>query len=193
MLVTICKNKFWIFVLLIPAFQLIITSCSRQLFSPKSFQNVDTTVESRKLKKFLEGGAEKRLEVGKTNADEIIATARKYLGVPHCMGGTTMKCIDCSGLLTSVFAQYGISLPHNSEDQARYGKIIYKKDQLTKGDLVFFIESYKTDNFITHSGIYLGNNEFIHTSSKIGVTITSLNDQWWTDKFIFGTSVFNEL
>ena len=72
------------------------------------------------------------------------------------MGGTTMKCMDCSGLLVTVFARYGIRLPHNSEEQARYGKIIAGTDELKKGDLVFFIRSYRTNHFITHSGIYIG-------------------------------------
>lgn len=102
-----------------------------------------------------------------------------------------MKCIDCSGLLVAVFKKYGIILPHNSEEQARFGKIIPGMNNLKKGDLVFFIRSYKTNNFITHSGIYLGNNKFIHTSSSKGVTITSLNDPWWSEKFIFGTRVFD--
>ena len=106
------------------------------------------------------------------------------------MGGTTRKCMDCSGLLVAVFARYDIRLPHNSEEQAKYGRLIAVKDELRKGDLVFFIRSYKTQRFITHSGIYLGNNEFIHASSTNGVTITSLDDNWWKGKFIFGTRVF---
>jgi len=138
----------------------------------------------------MDAGAEKGIYTRNTSVDEIINTAQKYLGVPHCMGGTTMKCIDCSGLLVAVFAKHSIFLPHNSEEQARYGKIIAGMDKLKKGDLVFFIRSYKTRSFITHSGIYLGNNKFIHTSSKNGVTITSLNDPWWKEKFIFGTRVF---
>ena len=93
-----------------------------------------------------------------TSTNEIIKTAQKYLGVPHCMGGTTMKCMDCSGLLLTVFASYGIQLPHNSEEQARYEKIIAGMDKLLKGDLVFFIGTYKTNRFITHSGIYVGNH-----------------------------------
>jgi murein DD-endopeptidase / murein LD-carboxypeptidase len=64
-------------------------------------------------------------------------------------------------------------------------------DDLRRGDLVFFIRSYKTNRFITHSGIYTGNYKFIHTSSKKGVTITSINDPWWSKKFIFGTRVFD--
>jgi cell wall-associated NlpC family hydrolase len=62
-------------------------------------------------------------------------------------------------------------------------------DKLKKGDLVFFIRSYETHHFITHSGIYLGDNKFIHTSSKKGVTITSLSDTWWKERYIFGTRV----
>jgi cell wall-associated NlpC family hydrolase len=107
------------------------------------------------------------------------------------MGGTSRKCMDCSGLLMTVFATHNIQLPHNSEEQARYGTIISGMDELRKGDLVFFIRTYKTNSFITHSGIYLGDGNFIHTSSSKGVTITSLNNSWWADKFIFGTRVFN--
>jgi len=80
---------------------------------------------------------------------------------------------------------------HNSQEQARYGKIITGKDELRRGDLVFFVRSYKTSQFITHSGIFMGNNKFIHTSSKKGVTITSINDPWWSEKFILGTRVFD--
>jgi cell wall-associated NlpC family hydrolase len=90
-----------------------------------------------------------------------------------------------------VFARHGIHLPHNSEEQARFGKIITGIDELKEGDLVFFIRSYNTHYFITHSGIFIGSNNFIHTSSINGVTITSLSDPWWNEKFIFGTRIFN--
>jgi len=139
----------------------------------------------------MDAGIEKELNTSNASPDEIIKTARQYLGVPHCMGGTTMKCMDCSGLLVAIFDKYGIRLPHNSQEQARYGKMIAGTDKLKKGDLVFFIRSYKTSNFITHSGIYLGDNKFIHTSTSSGVTITPLNDPWWSGKFIFGTRIFD--
>jgi murein DD-endopeptidase / murein LD-carboxypeptidase len=183
------KGKF-IFIL-VAVCQLLITYCSKQFYSEHSFPNIESQAENRKLKDFMAAGAEKVINTRNTSPDEIIKTARQYLGVPHCMGGTTMKCIDCSGLLVAVFGKHGIHLPHNSEEQARYGRIITGMDELKKGDLVFFIRSYKTHHFITHAGIYLGNNEFIHTSSKSGVTITSLSDPWWTEKFIFGTRLFN--
>jgi lipoprotein Spr len=178
-------------VLLVGVCLLLITYCSRSFYPERSFPNIESQAEQKKLKDFMDAGTEKVIITSNTSPDEIIKTARQYIGVPHCMGGTTMKCIDCSGLLSAVFARHGIKLPHNSEEQARYGKIITVINELKKGDLVFFIRSYRTNRFITHSGIYMGNNEFIHTSSKVGVTITSLNDPWWSEKYIFGTRIFN--
>jgi murein DD-endopeptidase / murein LD-carboxypeptidase len=183
------KGKFLI--LLIAGCQLLNTYCSKQLYREPSFQNIEGRNEKKKLKNFMDAGTEKRISTNNTSGDEIIKTAQNYLGVPHCMGGTTMKCMDCSGLLVTVFAKYGIHLPHNSEEQARYGKIIPVMNKLQRGDLVFFTRSYKTHQFITHSGICIGNNKFIHASSKKGVTITSLRDPWWSEKFIFGTRVFD--
>jgi cell wall-associated NlpC family hydrolase len=158
-------------------------------YSEKTISPGNSNTENKKLHDFMNAGIEKKINTGNTSSDEIVNSAQKYLGVPHCMGGTTMKCLDCSGLLVTVFANYGIRLPHNSEEQARYGKMIKGTDELRKGDLVFFTRSYKTHHFITHSGIYMGNNKFIHTSSKNGVTITSLNDEYWKEKFVFGTRV----
>ncbi len=179
------------FIILIVVSQLLTTFCSQQLYSESSFLNIESQTDKNRLKDFLDAGYENVINTHNTNANEIIKTAQKYLGVPHCMGGTTMECMDCSGLLLTVFANYGIQLPHNSEEQARYGKIIAGMDELIKGDLVFFIGTYKTNRFITHSGIYIGNYNFIHTSTSNGVTITSLNDPWWNEKFIFGTRVIN--
>ena len=176
-------------VLLVIAGQLLIASCSGRLYPDQSFQNIESKADWKRLNDFLTAGIEKGLNTHTASADEIIETAEKYLGVPHCMGGTTMKCMDCSGLLVTVFARFGMNLPHNSEEQARYGKIINRTDELKKGDLVFFIRTYETHHFITHSGIYAGNNKFIHVSAKKGVIITSINDPWWNQKFIFGTRV----
>jgi murein DD-endopeptidase / murein LD-carboxypeptidase len=181
------ESKGKLIIVLVAVFQLFISFCSMQHYLEPSFLNIETQIEKNKLKEFMDAGTEKIPDTHNATPDEIIKTAQKYLGVPHCMGGITMKCMDCSGLLLTVFANYGIHLPHNSEEQARYGKIIAGKDDLKKGDLVFFINSYKTNNLITHSGIYIGNNKFIHASSSKGVTITPINDPWWEDKFIFGT------
>lgn len=124
-------------------------------------------------------------------ADKIIATAREYLGIPHCMGGITTRCLDCSGFVMIVFDRYGIDLPHNAQEQSKFGSMIKDKKDLSKGDLVFFHGSYKTTRYITHSGIYIGDNQFIHTSVGKGVTVTSLDDSWWKNKYVFGTRIIH--
>jgi cell wall-associated NlpC family hydrolase len=185
------RYKTYITILLVFICQLLISYCAKRVYPEPVFNNIKTSAESAKLRDFLNSGSGKELDTRNATPDRIINTARQFLGVPHCMGGSSSRCMDCSGLLVAVFEKNGIRLPHNSEEQARYGKIIAVKDDLKKGDLVFFIRSYKTNHFITHSGIYSGNNEFIHTSSTQGVTITSMDDSWWKEKFIFGTRIFN--
>lgn len=127
----------------------------------------------------------------KTLADRIIETAMEYLGTPHCMGGTTTRCLDCSGFVMVVYAEYGLNLPHSAHEQSKHGIHIKEKRDLVKGDLVFFHGSYNAGRYITHSGIYTGNNSFIHTSTGKGVTITSLDDSWWRGKFSFGTRILD--
>ena len=177
--------------LILIAGQLMITSCSKRAWPETSPAIIESPAERKRLSEFMDAGAEKLLDTRSVTPDEIISTARKYLGVPHCMGGKSMKCIDCSGLLAVAFATHGIELPHSSEDQARYGKIISERKDLEKGDLVFFIRTYNTSRFITHSGIYLGDNKFIHTSTSLGVTLTSLDDPWWNERYLFATRVFH--
>ena len=169
---------------------MMLWGCSKNIYQVKNGHRTEVKTENRELRKFMEQGFEKPLNTDRTSANEIIRTAKKYLGVPHCMGGTTAKCMDCSGLLFTAFKTHGIAFARSSEEQARYGRYIADRSQLKRGDLVFFVRSYKTSKYITHSGIYLGNNEFIHTSSSQGVTITSLSNTWWSERFIFGTRVF---
>jgi cell wall-associated NlpC family hydrolase len=142
------------------------------------------------MQSFLNSGAERNLETSRKKPKHIIKTAEKYLGTPHCMGGTTKKCMDCSGLTYVSFAKHKIEIPRNSQEQARYGRIIFNPADLKKGDLVFFTKSYSTSDYITHVGIYLGNGMFIHASTSAGVTKTPLTNPWWNQRVVFGTRVF---
>ena len=72
----------------------------------------------------------------------------------------------------------------------RYGTIILNTNDIQKGDLVFFTNTYGTSKLVTHAGICTGNGNFIHTSSSKGVMISKLNDPYyWRDKFLFGTRI----
>lgn len=185
------KSSFFAPLLVMTVFQLLMSSCSDRLYRDISVERSAGRSESSELRSFLNSDVEKDLDTGKATPEMIIRTARRYLGVPHCMGGTTEKCMDCSGLLFRVFSTHGIMLPHSSEEQARYGKIVSDAGRLRPGDLVFFVRTYTTEQFITHSGIYTGNGRFIHASSSNGVVETSISDPWWRKRYIFGTRIFN--
>ena len=164
---------------------LLAASCSRRHLPVAS-----SVVADRQLQAFLNSGTGKPLRTHGVKPNEVIRTAEKYVGTPHCMGGTTSRCMDCSGLTYISFAAHRIELPRSSQEQARYGQVIPDRNALKRGDLVFFIRSYNSRDYITHVGIFLGNNRFIHTSSSQGVTVTPLDNPWWSERFVFGTRVF---
>jgi len=178
-------------VLLFAIISLTVVSCSKKQLPVSSARNTPSPVAATtEMQSFLNGGAERNIDTGRTKPKQIIKTAEKYIGTPHCMGGTTKKCLDCSGLTYVSFAKHKIEIPRNSQEQARYGRIIFDRNDLKKGDLVFFTKSYNTSDYITHVGIYLGNNNFIHASTSKGVISTSIDDPWWSKRFVFGTRVF---
>ena len=159
-----------------------------------SFAEVIKLAPDKQLKKelsnFEKSGIQKPLNIN-TTPNKLIAEARKYMGTPHVMGGLSQRGIDCSGLLVMAFKKFGVQLPHNSEAIARYGQIVPIREQLERGDLVFFTRTYNTPNVITHAGIYLGDGKFLHTSSSKGVTVSNLDDPYyWQPKYVFGTRFF---
>lgn len=114
--------------------------------------------------------------------EQLIETAIKLKGVKYKYAGTSPETgFDCSGFTTYVFAQYGIDLPRSSSDMYALGEAV-KRSELRAGDLVFFNTS---GNKISHVGIYIGNNQFIHSSTKRGVIITSLDDpHYWSKRYV---------
>ncbi len=97
----------------------------------------------------------------------------KWVGTRYRFGGTTQTGIDCSAFMQEAFqAAYGINLPRTTSEQRYVGKQI-QKHELKKGDLVFFRKN-------RHVGIYLGNNQFMHSSTSSGVTISSLDENYWS-------------
>ena len=144
-----------------------------------------------KFSTFKRGGLEKPFTVPASKCDAIISTAKSFLGTPHSSGGLSKSGIDCSGLVYTAFNTHCTKdLPRVAQEMARCGTIISNLNDLRKGDLVFFTGTYNTSKFITHVGIYLGNNNFIHTSSSKGVSINSLKgSSYWENKFVYGTRI----
>jgi cell wall-associated NlpC family hydrolase len=101
----------------------------------------------------------------------VVQIAEQYLGYPYVWAAAGPDAFDCSGLVTYVFAQVGISLPHFAAAQWNYGTYV-SIDQLQAGDLVFFAN-------LDHVGIYIGNGYYIEAPHPGGVVqITSLADPW---------------
>ncbi len=104
---------------------------------------------------------------------KIESFAKSQLGKRYQWGANGPYAFDCSGFTKFVYEQNGISLPRISREQAEVGRRI-DFDHLQKGDLIFF-DSEKSSG-VSHTGIYLGENRFIHaSSSKKRVTISHLS------------------
>ena len=114
-------------------------------------------------------------------ADQIVATAKQYQGVPYVWGGTSPKGFDCSGLVYYVYGQYGYSLQRRASLQYQYNGVSVSKANLQPGDLVFFSDDVDP---IGHVGIYIGNGQFIHASSGKGcVTISDLSGYYYAQHY----------
>lgn len=104
----------------------------------------------------------------------IIETASEYMGLPYLWGGTSSKGFDCSGFTKTVYYLNGIILPRDASQQVHVGELVNTENnytQLTAGDLLFF-GTKKTENKkekITHVGIYLGENEYIHSAGRVKI------------------------
>jgi len=118
---------------------------------------------------------------------EIVELAKTFMGVPYVFGGTTPSGFDCSGFLQYVFKQYGINIPRLADEQYLLGKSV-KTSQLSVGDLVFFTTYLEG---ASHCGFYVGNGQFLHTSSSKGVRIDSLDNEYWRPRFIGGKKITN--
>lgn len=102
---------------------------------------------------------------------EICEYARQFVGNPYKWGGTSLtNGADCSGFTLSVYANYGVSLPHSSKAQANCGTRI-DLSELQPGDLVF----YGGKN-IHHVAMYIGNGQVVHAqSTNTGIVVSSMN------------------
>lgn len=112
----------------------------------------------------------------------VIKTAKNMLGVKYRYGGTSpSRGFDCSGLVQYSHKAAGIHLPRTTGLQYKAAKPISRR-YLKAGDLVFFKTS--VSRAVSHVGIYLGNNKFIHApSSGKRVKISSMKEKYWRKRF----------
>lgn len=119
------------------------------------------------------------MEVEEVRNLSMFKVIDEWFGTRYKLGGTTKTGIDCSALMQTFYTSlFNISIPRTAREQYYFSKKI-SRTEIREGDLVFF----NTIGGISHVGMYLQNNKFVH-ASKNGVTISDLYEEYWLKHFI---------
>ena len=125
----------------------------------------------------------------KVLGEEIVDYGRQFIGTPYIWGGTDLKSgVDCSGLTQKVYQGFDINISRVSYMQVDDGAPV-RKDQLQPGDLVFFDTSGTNNGQISHVGIFIKDDKFLHADSTNGVMISSLNSNYYTRNYVAGCRI----
>lgn len=139
---------------------------------------------SEVLKKYTGNTTQITDDMG-NNAEKVIMEIIKYLNTPYKYGGNSPKGIDCSAFTQTVFNNsLNIALLRSAREQYTRGEVIGGRENLKFGDLVFFDTRRRVKP--GHVGIFLGDNLFAHASRKLGVTISSLNEDYYSKRYMGG-------
>lgn len=131
-----------------------------------------------------------------TNGNNLVSYSNTFLGMPYLWGGTTPAIFDttgkylgggfdCSGFVQYIYKNFNINLPRTSMEQINEGTSV-NINNLYSGDLVFFKTNPAVPSEISHVGIYIGNNKFIHSPKDTDVIKTSELTGYYKDNFVIG-------
>jgi cell wall-associated NlpC family hydrolase len=109
---------------------------------------------------------------------QIVNYGTQFIGTKYVWGGNSLTGgIDCSGFVQQLFRRHGVSLPRTAQEQSYVGQAVEDLSQLQAGDRLYFTDSKRVR--ITHTGLYMGNGYFIHSSSsRNGIYIDPLSEKW---------------
>jgi cell wall-associated NlpC family hydrolase len=109
----------------------------------------------------------------------LLTQFREWRGTPYKLGGNSKAGIDCSAFVQQTLStHFNVNAPRTTTQQVQMGEAV-DRDNLKVGDLLFFRTGYTTK----HVGFYLGGGQFLHASTKVGVTISKLDDLYWRKTF----------
>ncbi len=172
-----------------------ITSCSSKRHINKQTTNklihkeAKRKVEIKEQKEQANSTPNLNIPNAKKNTSvkhKLEAHYNKYKPVPYKYGGTSIKGFDCSGFVQFTYKKVlNIGLPRTTGLMLKEGKGI-KKIQLQIGDLVLF----RTSKRYRHVGIFMGNNLFMHVSTKKGLMKSSLNNPYWLKRYLASRRIF---
>lgn len=119
-------------------------------------------------------------EVEQLEDTRLLEHVDEWYGTRYRMGGMSKSGIDCSAFVQAVYlSAFAVAVPRTAREQYRSARII-SATELKEGDLVFF----NTTGGVSHVGIYLRNNKFIHASSSKGVTVSDLFEPYYLRRYI---------
>ena len=149
--------------------------------------------EQNKILGQLDSLADKRRNLAQSaidyNKENILINAKKHLGEDYVWGGTTPGGFDCSGYMQYIYKKEGVGIPRTANQQSKVGKEV-SRFNLKKGDLLFFLTDKSRNIPVTHVGMYIGNDKFIHAASKKkGIIITSFNKSRYSKLFVKATRI----
>lgn len=136
-----------------------------------------------------------------TTTESLVATSKKLMGVPYLWGGTSTKGVDCSGFTKTIYFLNGMVIPRDASQQVHTGKPIDSTknfENLIKGDLLFFGRKAtdSTAEKVVHVGMWIGNNEFIHSSNMVRISSMDPNapnfDPWNRDRYLRSKRILKE-
>lgn len=148
---------------------------------PENESAIDLTALMKKISKDSENSTGK---ADISNKQELmIMEIIKYMNTPYKYGGNSLNGIDCSAFTQNVYQDsWLIKLNRSARDQFQQGSVIEDRSELKFGDLVFFNTRRRVRP--GHVGIYIGDNLFAHASSKSGVTISSLDHDYYNKRYM---------
>jgi len=144
----------------------------------------DLIKEQKELLKQIDKLHKKRLESGFYDKSKMLKNAKNHLGERYVWGGTKPNAFDCSGYMQYLYRKEGVELPRTAYAQSKVGKKV-SRFELKKGDLLFFLTDKSRGIPVTHVGMYLGNDKFIHAASKKkGIIISSFSKSRYSRLFV---------
>ena len=132
--------------------------------------------------------------------NSLVSTAKQLMGIPYLWGGTSLKGVDCSGFTKTVYFLNGLVLPRDASQQVHTGDAIDTStgfEKLKPGDLLFFGKpaTATSSEKVIHVGMWIGNNEFIHSSGKVRISSVDKNasnfDESNTKRFLRAKRILN--
>jgi cell wall-associated NlpC family hydrolase len=112
--------------------------------------------------------------------ETLVATSKTLMGIPYLWGGTSTKGVDCSGFTKTIYFLNGMVIPRDASQQVHTGQPIDSAksfEKLVAGDLLFFGRKAtdSTKEKVVHVGMWIGNNEFIHSSGRVQINSIDQN------------------